>query len=176
MQGFPPEEYDEDIRNTVESDLRGGLRSPSARTSSSGRSSSSGTARPRARQTEQGSNKRVHSMDTEEPQAGPSRFTEIGYTSSTESQASVASQSPAVRQDGTLLTWQIHTGSNCPASVKTTAGPFVREDFVRLGIDKNEVWLYFTNAECLEDIDFVICSLRISLRGRLCGSASAHHS
>lgn len=135
MEEFPSsEEYDDETRSAVEEDLRRSLRSPSTSASSS-----SGTARPRAGGINRSSNIPVRSPDIVESQAGPGGSTLRTNSPSTVSHRSALAQTPAFGQDGNLLTWQIHTGSKIPASVKNIAGPFAEQDFARLGIEKAEV-------------------------------------
>lgn len=125
----------------MEEDLRNVLGSPSGTSaSSSGR-----TARPAAGNTvERHPNRQDLSPNFGYSQAAPSDLIPVSsHASSSTSQRSPSSHSSVAGQDGALPTWAIHSGSKCPASVRTIAGPFVKEDFSRLGVDKAEVWTIF---------------------------------
>ncbi len=89
---------------------------------------------------ERRSDRQGHSPNTEHSQAafgGPAPV--LSQASSSASHLSLPSHPPVTGQDEVLQTWAIHSGSKCPASVQTIAGPFVKEDFFRIGIDKSEV-------------------------------------
>ncbi|KAF9453055.1 hypothetical protein P691DRAFT_119992 [Macrolepiota fuliginosa MF-IS2] len=135
MQTFPPEEYDEELRNAVEGDLRrAGLHSPGAGTPSSGRSSSSRTARPRPGETDRDFDRR----------AGESQAASHSTNGS-----STDTQNPSISQ---LPDMSIHTGSRVPASVLNTAGPLAKEDFSQLGFDGNELEDLFGGLILPEDV------------------------
>jgi hypothetical protein len=131
MEEFPDEEFNDETLSAVMADLRRRVRSQSASTSSS-----SGTARPRLRVTSRAS---VHSSKGHVSHAGLGALDQgTSYVSNVDSQLSALTESPT-GSNGTLLD-VIHTGgSKIPESVKDIAGPFQREDFIRLHIDKTEV-------------------------------------
>lgn len=146
MEEFPDEEFDDETRSAVVADLRRRVRSPSTSTSSS-----SGTARPKERDIPRHSVIPIHSPKG--PHVGSSGL--VQAMSDADSQLSGLTVTEGLAgPDGTLLDWVIHTGSKCPASVKVTAGPFDHEDFVRLHVDKTEVWIEIS---CLASCDLDLC-------------------
>lgn len=131
MEGFPEDEFDDEMLGALLADLRRRIRSPSASTSSS-----SATARPRSRRSRRSSGTPIHSPEGHGPQVGPeSPSTGMDYTTSGESQLSTLTEGLA-GPDGTIIDWGIHWGSKCPACIKVTAGPFVQRDFFRIGVDR----------------------------------------